>query len=139
MEERVRRADGQYRWFAVDRVAARDENGKIIKWYGTAYDVEDRHRAEDALRESEAKFRDYAETASDWFWEINPDYKFTHLSEHAFGSRAADRIGTGCWDHALDVEQNRRSGGLSGQRLMPVNRFVISYIARWTAAALQCT
>src|SRR5712671_556914 len=57
-EERVRRADGQYRWFAIDRVAARDENGKIIKWYGTAYDIEDRKRAEQALRESEAKFRD---------------------------------------------------------------------------------
>jgi PAS domain S-box-containing protein len=53
-EERVRRADGQYRWFAIDRVAARDENGKIIKWYGTAYDIEDRKRAEQALRRSEA-------------------------------------------------------------------------------------
>jgi PAS domain S-box-containing protein len=49
-EERVRRADGQYRWFAIDRVAARDENGKIIKWYGTAYDIEDRKRAEERLR-----------------------------------------------------------------------------------------
>jgi len=103
-EERVRRADGQYRWFAIDRVAARDENGKIIKWYGTAYDIEDRKRAEDALRESEAKFRDYAETASDWFWETGPDYKFTLLTENAFGSRPADRIGTACWDHALDLE-----------------------------------
>jgi PAS domain S-box-containing protein len=103
-EERVRRADGQYRWFAIDRVAARDENGKIIKWYGTAYDIEDRKRAEDALRESEAKFRDYAETASDWFWEIGPDHKFTLLTENAFGSHAADRIGTACWDHALDLE-----------------------------------
>ena len=49
-EERVRRADGQYRWFAIDRVAARDENGKIIKWYGTAYDIEDRKRGEERLR-----------------------------------------------------------------------------------------
>jgi PAS domain S-box-containing protein len=56
------------------------------------------------LRESEAKFRDYAETASDWFWEIGPDYKFTLLTENAFGSRPADRIGTACWDHALDLE-----------------------------------
>ena len=46
----------------------------------------------EALRESEAKFRDYAETASDWFWEIGPDYKFTMLTENAFGSDAADRI-----------------------------------------------
>jgi PAS domain S-box-containing protein len=48
-EERVRRADGQYRWFAIDRVAARDDSGRIIKWYGTAYDIEDRKRAEERL------------------------------------------------------------------------------------------
>src|SRR6478672_2034919 len=64
----------------------------------------ERKRAERALRESEANFRDYAETASDWFWEIDPDYKFTLLTENAFGSHAADRIGTACWDHALDLE-----------------------------------
>jgi len=67
-------------------------------------DMTERKRAEQALRESEAKFRDYAETASDWFWEICPDYKFTLLTENAFGAPAADRIGTACWDHALDLE-----------------------------------
>jgi PAS domain S-box-containing protein len=64
----------------------------------------ERKRAEQALRESEAKFRDYAQTASDWFWETGPDYRFTLLTENAFGSRSADRIGTACWDHALDLE-----------------------------------
>jgi hypothetical protein len=67
-------------------------------------DIDDRKKAEEAIRESEGKFRDYAETASDWFWEIGPDYKFTLLTENAFGSHAADRIGTACWDHALDRE-----------------------------------
>jgi PAS domain S-box-containing protein len=67
-------------------------------------DLTERKRAEEALRQSEAKFRDYAETASDWLWEIGPDFKFTHLTENAFGSHAADRIGTPCWDHALDLE-----------------------------------
>src|ERR1700687_3108413 len=43
-EGRVRRADGQYRWFAIDHVAARDQNGKIIKWDGTAYDIGDATR-----------------------------------------------------------------------------------------------
>jgi PAS domain S-box-containing protein len=106
-EEQLLRVDGQYRWHWVRREPARDENGKVIKWYGIGFDIEDRKRAEDALRESEAKFRDYAETASDWFWEIGPDYKFTLLTENAFGSRSADRIGTGCWDHALDLETER--------------------------------
>jgi len=62
----------------------------------------ERGRAEAALRESEAKLRDYAATASDWLWEIGPDYKFTQLTGNAFGSHPADRIGTACWDHALD-------------------------------------
>jgi len=73
---------------------------------GMAYvlDLTERKRAEEALRQSETKFRDYAETASDWFWEIDPDYKFTLLTENAFGSGAATRIGTACWDYALDLE-----------------------------------
>jgi signal transduction histidine kinase len=64
----------------------------------------ERGRAEEALRESEAKLRDYAATASDWLWEIGPDYKFTLLTDNAFGSHPADRIGTACWDHALDLD-----------------------------------
>jgi PAS domain S-box-containing protein len=64
----------------------------------------ERKRGEEALRDSEGKFRDYAETASDWFWEIGPDYKFTLLTENAFGSDAAARIGKSCWEHALDLE-----------------------------------
>jgi PAS domain S-box-containing protein len=67
-------------------------------------DLTERERAEEALRESESKFRDYAETASDWLWEMGPDYKFTLLTENAFGSNPAQRIGTTCWDHALDLE-----------------------------------
>jgi PAS domain S-box-containing protein len=79
-------------------------SGELVEIFATQTDVTERKRAEEALRESEAKFRDYAETASDWFWEIGPDYKFTLLTENAFGSRPADRIGTPCWDHALDLE-----------------------------------
>src|SRR6266849_64339 len=55
-EMRLRRADGEYRWFLVRTVPLRDERGNIVKWYGTSADIEDRKRAEDALRESEEKF-----------------------------------------------------------------------------------
>ena len=64
----------------------------------------ERKHAEQALRESEGKFRDYAETASDWFWEIGSDYKFTLLTENAFGSGSPNRTGAAYWDHALDLK-----------------------------------
>jgi PAS domain S-box-containing protein len=80
-------------------------SGELFEVVATQIDVTDRKHAEQALRESEAKFRDYAESASDWFWEIGPDYKFTLLTENAFGSEAADRIGRACWEGALDLEK----------------------------------
>jgi PAS domain S-box-containing protein len=78
--------------------------GELIEIVATQIDVTERKRAEQALRESQSKFRDYAESASDWLWEIGPDHKFTLLTENAYGSNAADRIGTACWDDALDLE-----------------------------------
>ena len=53
-EARLRRADGEYRWFLLRAVPLRDELGNIVKWYGTTTDIEDRKRAEEALRRSEA-------------------------------------------------------------------------------------
>ena len=52
-EARLRRADGEYRWFLLHAVPLRDETGRIVRWYGTTTDIEDRKRAEEALRRSE--------------------------------------------------------------------------------------
>ncbi len=51
MEARLRRADGEYHWFLNLCAPLRDERGKIVKWYATNFDIEDRKRAEVALRE----------------------------------------------------------------------------------------
>jgi PAS domain S-box-containing protein len=45
-EMRVRRTDGEYRWFLSRAVPLRDKRGKVVKWYGAATDIEDRKRAE---------------------------------------------------------------------------------------------
>ena len=49
-EVRLRRADGEYRWFLLRAVPRRDERGNIVKWYGTSSDIEDLKRAEDRIR-----------------------------------------------------------------------------------------
>jgi PAS domain S-box-containing protein len=55
MEQRLRRADGEYRWFFVRRVPLRDENGEVIRWYAVAHDIEDQKRAERALQTAQAE------------------------------------------------------------------------------------
>ena len=48
---------GRYRWFLARALPMRDESGAIIRWYGTATDIDDQKRTEHALRESEASLR----------------------------------------------------------------------------------
>jgi len=48
-EARLRRFDGKYRWFLFRAVPLYDESGKLVKWYGTNIDIEDRKRAEALL------------------------------------------------------------------------------------------
>jgi PAS domain S-box-containing protein len=55
LEARLRRFDGEYRWFLFQAVPLRDESGNIVKWYGSSTDIEDRKRTEQELRRSEAK------------------------------------------------------------------------------------
>ncbi|HEY2458095.1 MAG TPA: two-component regulator propeller domain-containing protein [Candidatus Acidoferrum sp.] len=45
-EMRIRRTDGEYRWFLCRAVPLRDKRGKVVKWYGAATDIQDRKRAE---------------------------------------------------------------------------------------------
>ena len=67
-------------------------------------DISVRSQAEEDVRRSEQRFRDYAETASDWFWETGPDHVFTYISERldAFGTDSASLIGKRRFDVAAD-------------------------------------
>jgi PAS domain S-box-containing protein len=101
---RIRQVDGEYRWFLARAQPLRDELGKIVKWYGILSDIEDQKRAEGALRESEQRFRDFTESASDWYWETGPDHRFITETEQ-FGTIPTRRIGALAWDYARDLEE----------------------------------
>ena len=49
LEARVRRCDGEYRWFLLRAEPLRDMSGKIVRWYGVNTDIEERRRAESLL------------------------------------------------------------------------------------------
>jgi PAS domain S-box-containing protein len=107
LEFRARRADGEYRWFLSRAVPLRDGLGNVVRWYGAITDIHERKRAEDALRESEQRFRDYAETASDWLWETGPDHRVTRVSKQfaVMGNIPALGVGLTRWDFADDLDE----------------------------------
>ncbi|MGQ0762150.1 MAG: PAS domain S-box protein [Acidobacteriota bacterium] len=53
VECRLQRADGVYRWFVIRGLPLRDENGQIIKWFGTCTDIEDLKKAQNELKSLE--------------------------------------------------------------------------------------
>lgn len=57
-EARLRRHDGEYRWFLFRTNPLRDAEGKIVKWYGINTDIEDRKQAEVDLRRAYDSFAD---------------------------------------------------------------------------------
>jgi PAS domain S-box-containing protein len=109
LEARLRRFDGVYRWFLFRAEPLRDELGNIVKWYGSSTDIEDRKLAEVALRESEQRFRDYVETASDWLWEMGPDHRHRGIIStsdrlNAVGLAPSRMTGAARWEIATDTE-----------------------------------
>jgi formate hydrogenlyase transcriptional activator len=74
-EARLRRFDGEYRWFLFRAVPVQDERGKVIRWYGTNTDIEDLKRAGEKLRQSERELRQLIDVVPQNILVLGPDRK----------------------------------------------------------------
>src|SRR5437879_4061766 len=91
VESRVRRADGSYRALLHRNVPLHDEQGKIVKWFGSSIDIEDRKCAEEQLRRSaqelqrsEFYLREGERLAHMGSWSLRPDGTFDYWSPETF-------------------------------------------------------
>ena len=113
-EMRVRAANGEYRWLLVRNVPLRDELGKIVKWYGTSFDIHERKRAEEALHRSEA----YLAEAQ----------KLTHTGSYAYDGRT-NTFPYWSEEHfriwGFDPEQGPPDGETLLQRVHPEDREMV--------------
>jgi PAS domain S-box-containing protein len=75
-EARLRRHDGEYRWFLIRKLPLRDERGDIVSWYGTNHDVEDLKETTEKLRRSEAELRQIIDVIPAHVFILEPDPNF---------------------------------------------------------------
>jgi len=101
VEYRAVRSDGETIWIRTEAEISRDENGKAIRFFGTAQDITERKRAEEALRESEVRFRSVFAQTYQFAGIVTLDGTLTaanNTSLDFIGSTEADVVGKPFWD-----------------------------------------
>jgi PAS domain S-box-containing protein len=105
-EFRVRHPRKGEIWITGSALPERQPDGSTL-WHGFLTDITDRRRMEEALAASEHRFRDIAETMSDWIWEIDEDMRFTFVSgkvSEVLGYSPDEMIGRSCLDTIFDPD-----------------------------------
>jgi PAS domain S-box-containing protein len=101
-EFRLLMPDSAVKYIRALAHVSRDELGNV-QFVGAVMDVTATKQAEEELRQSEQRFREFAETASDWFWETGPDYRLVSVSRKS--TTVSRNIGMAIWEAASDVEE----------------------------------
>lgn len=117
VDGRIRRADGEYRWFTLRQSPLLDANGNVVKWFGVVFEIEDRKRAEIALQDaknallaSEARLNQIISSMPGLAWSSDADGATTFWSQRYLdyaGLRSEDVIGLGFTAHFHPDDRER--------------------------------
>ena len=112
--QRLRRSDGVYRWFQNSGFPLRDPEGQVTRWCVLLTDIDERKRAEDALRHSEARKTAMLDAALDCVVTIDHEGRITEFNpaaERTFQYRRDEVLGRNLADVIVPMslrEQHRR-------------------------------
>lgn len=88
-EFRLRRYDGEYRWFLGQAQARRVPGGQVVKWYGTNTDVHQQRVLQDELVSSQARFEQLLETLPQMAWTARPDGHVNYYNQRWYNYTGA--------------------------------------------------
>lgn len=99
-ELRLRGDDGEYRWFLLQASPVRDDDGKVVQWFGAATDVHEQRVASDVLQQREEQLRLIIESQPDFaMFMVGANGHITawnRAAEHLLGWTAAEALGREC-------------------------------------------
>jgi PAS domain S-box-containing protein len=81
LEHRIIYADGETGYMTIRMIIVKDKKGKTIKTYGVNQDITDRKRAEEALIQSELRFKQLSENFEEWIWEVDKNGLYTYSNQ----------------------------------------------------------
>ncbi|MCI0414981.1 sigma 54-interacting transcriptional regulator [bacterium] len=123
-EQRIRRKDGQYRWFLTRLNPLFDERGNIIRWYGTGIDIHDRKQTEDKIRQDERELREIVEAIPQLISVLTPDGRLLYANQKVLdytGCTQEDAIAPGFRERVIHPEDVDR---LTDERQQSLSRGV---------------
>ena len=94
----MRSKEGEYRWFLTRAIPIRNEDGKIVEWFGTNTDVTEQRNFADTLKESENRFRSLAETLPQLVWIADAKGAYEYASGKWFEYSGLDPTKEETWN-----------------------------------------
>lgn len=79
-EFRIRRHDGEYRWFQTQAVPLRDEAGAVIKWFGSNTDITERKQIQEASSQNAALFGEIIEQAPAGMYVVDSQFRLVQVN-----------------------------------------------------------
>ncbi|AMV29417.1 Sensor protein FixL [Gemmata sp. SH-PL17] len=134
VSQRLRRSDGEYRWFLARAEPVRDEDGRVVRWFGTCTDIDESKRAADQLRGTRMLFRSLVERSPDGEVLVGADGTVRYANPTAarlLGFTVEELSGTDLWGSVHPDDRGAVSAWLErvmlapGEHLPLVVRFVL--------------
>lgn len=110
-EHRLRRHDGEYRYFSVRAVPVLTDDGTIREWAGIHTDITQRKQTEQSLRDGERRFRELADSMPQIVWAAGPDGNFDYYNQrwYEFTGRPVGITGDESWADVVHPDDQKES------------------------------
>jgi PAS domain S-box-containing protein len=109
LEHRLRRRDGEYRYFSVRAVPVLADDGSLREWAGIHTDITERKRNEEGLRNGERQFRELADSMPQIVWAARPDGHFDYYNRrwYDFTGRPEGIVGDESWTDVVHPDDQK--------------------------------